>query len=203
MKYFRKTLAASVAGLGALVLVGNPVLADAKGPTQLAHMSQGQSGGQGYSGMGHGMMGQGYGYGHGHGMTGQAARPGAGATIPCPFATTQRMGPGMMGQGMGPGMMGQGMGPGMMGQGFGPGTMMGPGAGGYGARVTPPADLSTDDVRHFFEDRLASHGNDRLRVGEVKEGEDDAIIADIETVDGSLVQRYQVDRHSGAMRQVK
>jgi hypothetical protein len=199
MKYFRKTLAASMAGLGALVLVSNPVLADAKGPTQLAHMSQGQSGGQGYSGMGHGMMGQGMGHGmmgqgHGQGMTGQAARPGAGATIPCPFATTQRMGPGMMGQGMGQGMMGQG---------FGPGMMMGPGAGHHAMRVVPRTDLSTDDVRHFFEDRLASHGNDRLRVGEVKEGEDDAIIADIETVDGSLVQRFQVDRHSGAMRQVK
>jgi hypothetical protein len=113
------------------------------------------------------------------------------------------MGPGMMGQGMGQGMMGQGMGPGMMGQSFGPGMMMGPGAGGYGARVTPRTDLSTDDVRHFFEDRLAWHGNDRLRVGEVKEADDDAITADIETVDGSLVQRFQVDRHSGAMRQVK
>jgi hypothetical protein len=40
-------------------------------------------------------------------------------------------------------------------------------------------------------------------VGEVKEADDDRIIADITTVDGSLVQRFEVDRHTGTMRDVE
>jgi hypothetical protein len=101
------------------------------------------------------------------------------------------MGPGMMG----PGMMGQGMmGPGMMGPG-----MMGQGC---GNRVVSNQDLSTDDVRHFFEHRLERQGNKRLTLGEVTEADDDTIVVDITTVDGSLVQRLEVDRHTGQMTQV-
>ncbi len=132
------------------------------------------------------------------------------------------MGPGMMGPGMmGPGMMGPGMAPGMMGPGkMGPGmgghAMMGPGKGaqgimgpgfgigrGHGMRVVPRADLSTDDVRHFFEDRLAMHGNKRLKVGEVAEADDDSIVADIVTLDDSLVHRFKVDRHTGRMQRTE
>ena len=121
------------------------------------------------------------------------------------------MGPGMMGQGysMGPGMMGQGygMGPGMMGQGYGMGPgMMGPGYGtGQGQqpwaspRVTPRMDLSTDDVRSYFQDQLANEGNKRLKVGKVEALDDNTIEAQIETVDGSLVASYKVDRHTGAI----
>jgi hypothetical protein len=111
------------------------------------------------------------------------------------------MGPGMMGQGMmGPGMMGPGMmGPGMMGPG-----MMGPGmmGSGCGNRVVSNQDLTTDDVRHFFEHRLERHGNKRLELGEVTKADDDTIVAEITTVDGSLVQRLEVDRHTGQMKQV-
>jgi hypothetical protein len=179
MKRIRKTIAASVAGLGALILIANPGLAGAaaEGPGQLAHMSQGQSGGTGTPGM----MGQGM----GPGMMGQGMRSGSGATMPCPGASERSMGPGKMGPEVNPG------------------TMKTPGAGHHSMRVVPRTDLSLDDVRHFFADRLAMHDNKRLRVGEVKEGEDDTITADIETVDGSLVQRFGVDRHSGAVRQVE
>ncbi|MEX2009469.1 MAG: hypothetical protein WEC41_04695 [Dongiaceae bacterium] len=110
------------------------------------------------------------------------------------------MGPGMMGPGMtGPGMMGQqpgpGMGPGMMGQ--GPGFGMGPG----GSFVMPLArDLSADEVRHMLEHRLAWHGNERLKIGTVEEKDADTIVAEIVTVDGSLVQRLEVDRHTGVTR---
>jgi hypothetical protein len=113
------------------------------------------------------------------------------------------MGPGMMGPGMmGQGMMGRGiMGPGMMDPG-----MKGPGFDrdrGHGMRVVPRADLSTDDVRHFFEDRLAMHGNKRLKVGEVTEADDDTILADIVTLEDSLVQRFKVDRHTGRMQRTE
>jgi hypothetical protein len=109
------------------------------------------------------------------------------------------MGPGMMGPGMmGPGMMGPGMmGPGMM----GPGTM-GPGYG-MGPAARSDQDLSADDVRARLEQSLAWHGNKRLKVGDVKEADDDSIIAEIVTQDGSLVNRFKVDRHSGQMQQVE
>jgi hypothetical protein len=131
----------------------------------------------------------------------------------------QGMGPGIMGQGMGPGMMGQGMGPGMMGQ-MVPG-MMGPGMGGHhpmrsdmmmgqgtgsgmggwsgleGRRVLPMMQLSADDVRIFFERYLESLGNARLKVGKVTETDNDTIAAEIVTVDDSLVEQFEVDRHTG------
>jgi hypothetical protein len=97
---------------------------------------------------------------------------------------------------MGPGMMGPGQrGQGMMDPGFGRGP-------GFGGHVVPSKDLSVDDVRHFLDHRLEMHGNKRLKVGEVKEADDDTIAADITTVDGSLVQRLEVDRHTGKMQHV-
>ncbi len=133
--------------------------------------------------------------------------------------------PGMMGQahGMGPGMMGQGMDPDqwrwMMGQGYGSrmmspeaheemlehmGNMPGhPGAaccGGLaGTRVTPTMQLSIEDVRVFFERQLAAEGNKRLKVGKVEVLDDHTIAAQIVTVDDSLVESYEVDRHTGVV----
>ena len=159
------------------------------------------------------------------GMTGPAQ---AYVLVPCPYAMAPgMMGPGMMqGMGpgmMGPGMMGQGMNPGMMGPGMMPGMgqgmgsgMMGPGM--MGPRMmnpgmmnqgqgsgmmpggSPDADLSADDVRATLQRSLEWHGNPRLEVGDVAEADDDTITADIVTKDGSLVQRFMVDRHTGAMR---
>ncbi len=118
----------------------------------------------------------------------------------CPMETTAR---GMTGRHMGgSGMMGSGM----MGQGKGAQGMMGHGSAmdrGHGMKVVPSVHLSTDDVRHFLDHRLAMHGNQRLKVGEVKEGDDDTIVADIVTLDDSLVQRFEVDRHSGRMKRVE
>jgi hypothetical protein len=107
----------------------------------------------------------------------------------CPRHHGWYMGPGMMGQGMGPGygMMGQGMGPGYgMGQGMGPGMM-----------APLREDLSVADVRHMMEHRLAWNGNPHIKVGKVEESDDDTIVADIVTQDGSLVQKLEVDRHTG------
>jgi hypothetical protein len=111
------------------------------------------------------------------------------------------MGPGMMGQGMGPGMMMgpmMGVGPGMMGQGMGPG-MMGPGMMGGGMGVLPQ-DLSIENVRHMLEHQLTWQGNPNLKLGKVEEKDKDTIVAEIVTQDGSLVQRLQVDRHTGSMQ---
>ena len=137
---------------------------------------------------GYGMMGPGYGSGY-------------------------MMGPGMMG-GYGPGyMMGPGygyghgwmMGPGMMGYGgYGPGAMQGyrggygPGMmGGYGPGYGNQGNLnlSTDDVKKYLERTMR---NPNLKVGEVKEKDDDTITADIVTKQGdALVQRLQVNRRNG------
>lgn len=120
-------------------------------------------------------------------------------------------GPGMMGgYGRGPGMMG-GNGPGWMhNRGsdakteFGPqncpgfqGGRMGLGPVGQQGNL----NLSTDDVKKRFEGWLTWRGNPRLKVGEVREKNADTIEADIVTKDNSLVQRFAVDRHTGAYRQ--
>ncbi len=95
---------------------------------------------------------------------------------------------------MNPGMM---MGPGIMGSMM----MKGPGAM-HASGALADRDLTTDDVRTMFERNLAWHGNTRLQVGDVVEQDVDTVAVEIETVDGSLVQRLEVDRHTGFARQV-
>jgi hypothetical protein len=110
------------------------------------------------------------------------------------------MGQGQMGQGQGL-MMGQGgmMEQGQMGQGQGP--MMGQGGMmGQGAFAPLAEDLSVAGVTHIMEHQVAMRQNPNLKVGEVTEVDDDTITADVVTQDGSLVRRYMVDRHTGAMR---
>jgi hypothetical protein len=125
-----------------------------------------------------------------------------------------QMGPGMMQGGAGPGMMQGGKaqtGPGMTQGGMGPGMMkgcMGPGMmkGGmapgasplFGARVTPIMHLSVEDVRGYLDLQLERLNNKRLKVGDVK-ADGGAIIADIVTVDNSLVQRLKIDPRTGAI----
>lgn len=129
--------------------------------------------------------GSGYGWGWGGGMG-----PGM-------------MGPGMMGpgQGHGPGP-GYGMGPGMMGpgQGYGPGPAYGMGQG----MIQPlREDLSTADAKHMIEHRLTWQGNPNLKLGNVEEKDADTIVAEIVTTDGSVVQRLQINRHTGSMQPVQ
>ena len=194
MRQYRKSTVAAIAGLGALTLLTAPVFAagdhsagTAKAPVQFAHMSQGgaQTGQPCPMGMtGPGTMGPGYGMGSGMGGNGM-------------------MGSRMMGSRMtGPGMMG----PGMDGQHMmGPGSVMGYGMmrPGSGGQVVSGTDLSAEDVRHFLEHRLEWQGNKRVKVGDVKETDDSTIVAEIVTVDGSLVQRLTIDRHTGAMQQAE
>ncbi len=103
--------------------------------------------------------------------------PGGGSGDPyCGSHRGWHMGP-MMGTGYG---MGQGMGPGMM--------------------QPLRQDLTAADVQHMMEHRLAWQGNPNLKVGTVEEKDDDTIVAEIVTQDGSLVQRLEVDRHTGWTR---
>ena len=120
-------------------------------------------------------------------------------------------GPGMMGQGM----MGRGMlGSGMMGmhdmpmgqmmrgpQGHMGGRTLGPGAL-YGMPHGAPVEMTPTRVETFLAHMLERHGNPRLEIGEITEAENGSIIAEIVTVDGSLVQRLAFNRHPGLFRQI-
>ena len=142
--------------------------------------------------MHHGMMGQ--------GMMGQGAMP-------------MMMAPGMMNQGMMPmmgyGMTGQGMmmpmmmAPGMMGQGMMNQGAMGQGMMNQGATpmmgMAAAAPLDADHVRPHLEQHLAMMGLPNLMLGSIEAEDDDTLVAEIVTRDGTLVQRLAVDRHSGAV----
>ncbi|MGE0280061.1 MAG: peptidoglycan-binding domain-containing protein [Rhizobiaceae bacterium] len=126
-------------------------------------------------GMPQGMMGPGM-------MSGQMPMAGAMPTqqgmMMCPMMA------GMMGQQ--PGMMG-----GMMGQSRG--------AMGLGV-VTPSRNVSIDDVRDHFERLLQAQGNPRVKLGDIKDADKDAIVAEIVTTEGSLVDRFKVNRRSGGIQ---
>ncbi len=169
--------AAFVAGaiLAAAALTSAPATAHEGGGHGAGMMSPGGMG-HGPAMMGHDRgMGHGYGMGHGHGM-----------------------GHGMMGRGhgMGHGMMGRGHA--MMGRGGKSGC--GPGAMG-GSAVDK--ELSVEDVTKILEGRLAWRGNDRLKVGKVEEKNEKTIIAEIVTVDDSLVKRVEFDRKTGRHRRIR
>jgi hypothetical protein len=152
----------------------------------------------GYAHMGAGMAGPGYGYG---------PPPGQNYNY-CPYCGNY-IGPGY---GMGPGMMGRGygsgMGPGMMGPGYGmrPG-MMGPGYGyGYGPQnrygqqnpqLSKP--LSKDQARQEVENYLSSTRNPNLKMGKIEDKGNDYEV-NIETRDGSLVNKILVNKDTGWMR---
>ncbi len=193
MKRNRIVNVASVVGavLAAAALIGTP--AAAHGPGMMGHdqgsgqapgrMGHDQGSGQapgmtGHGKMGHGKMGHGK---MGHGKMGHG-----------------KMGRGMMGHGMTGFSRGKGHAPGMMGRrgksGRGPGAMGG---------SSVDKELGIEDVTKILEGRLAWRGNDRLKVGKVEEKDEKTIIADIVTVDDSLVKRLAFDRKTGAHRMVR
>jgi len=100
--------------------------------------------------------------------------------------------------GMGQGMMGSQM---KMHSGMGAGMMMG---GGYGPCQNQAGgkDLSADDARTILDGHLMMMGHKRLKVGDVTPDKDGALIADITTLDGSLVLKMEVDPGTGAMHMV-
>lgn len=115
--------------------------------------------------------------------------------------------PGMMGQGMmGGGMTEMGamqMGPMMM---HGPHGQMGAHALGpgalYGMPHGAPTEMTSARVEAYLSHMLERHHNPRLAIGDIAQAEDGSIIAEIVTVDGSLVQRLAFNRFPGLFRQI-
>jgi hypothetical protein len=131
-----------------------------------------------------------------------AATLGAGAFAVTSEAQPYRGGWGMMG-GYGPGWM-HGYG---SGNAYGPGWMMQGGG-------TPPCwnysdastdanalNLTVDQVKNQLDRWIERQGNPRLKAGDVKEKDADTIQADVVTQDNSLVQRFEINRHTGFWRQ--
>jgi len=63
-------------------------------------------------------------------------------------------------------------------------------------------NLSAEDIRKILNGHLAFMGNKRLKVGDITKQEDGAFLAEIDTVDDSLVRRLRVDPKTGGMRPV-
>ena len=208
-------LTGAMAALAATLMVAPAAMAHgnfgpAGGQDRGAAIGQGGMMGQGYGEHGKtgyryghgGKMGSGQGYGH-RGMMGYGHGGMMGSGHGSKMGSGQGYGHGgMMGSGQGyghGGKMGSGQGcgqGGMMGRG-----MMGQGRGGMMGMAAPLAeDLSIDGVRHIMEHRVAMMQNPNLKVGEIVEQDDDTITADVVTQDGSLVRRFMIDRHTGAMR---
>lgn len=111
-------------------------------------------------------------------------------------AGTQNMEPGMMSKNMMPLKGSSGYRP-MMGHGM----MMGHGSH-HQQTATIDRNLSSDDVRKILEGHFVWMGHKRLKVGDVKSQDDGTLLADINTIDDSLVMRMEVDPKTGAMQMV-
>jgi hypothetical protein len=67
---------------------------------------------------------------------------------------------------------------------------------------SPAEGITVERARTMLEGVLAWHGNPRLKLGTVEEQNDDTIVAEILTVDDSLVQRLAIDRATGTFRRI-
>jgi hypothetical protein len=81
----------------------------------------------------------------------------------------------------------------MLGRGMGPALLYG----------QPAEGITVERARTILEGVLAWHGNPRLKLGTVEEQDEDTIVAEILTVDDSLVQRLAIDRATGAIRRIE
>ena len=131
------------------------------------------------------MMGPGYMHNNQMPMTGQGSMMGHGSMS------------GQMMHSSGGHHSGHGM---VMGMGTGSHMQSGMPGGGYGIKAG--RELDVEAVRKVLTGRLAWTGNSRLKVGKVEEKDDDTVIAEIVTLDGSLVDRLAVHRRTGAMRRL-
>ena len=88
------------------------------------------------------------------------------------------------------------------GHGMGMGSHMQTGMPGGGYGIKAEREMDADAVRKVLTGRLAWTGNSRLKVGKVEEKDDETVIAEIVTLDGSLVDRLSVHRRTGALRRL-
>lgn len=114
----------------------------------------------------------------------------------------------MIGRGMGmcpmmmPGMMGgsgMGMGSGAMMNSQGTGGMMG----GMGMSAGVSREMTPELVREWLTQRLAGHGGSRVTIGDIVTADDGSIVAEIVTMDGSLVHKLAFNRYPGLFREVE
>ncbi|MCW9033544.1 MAG: hypothetical protein OQK35_02625 [Alphaproteobacteria bacterium] len=61
-------------------------------------------------------------------------------------------------------------------------------------------ELSTTDVQQMMEQRLTWQGNPNLKLGKVEERDASTIIAEVVTKEGSLVQKFEINRYTGWIR---
>ena len=86
------------------------------------------------------------------------------------------------------------------GEGRGGPAMMMKHMGKHGRFADRDLDLTADEAKTLVEARLIMRGNDRLKVGQVTQKDDDTYLVDVTTVDDSLVRQVEVDRDSGFPR---
>ena len=55
----------------------------------------------------------------------------------------------------------------------------------------------------MMEQQLSWQNNPNLKLGKVEEKDKDTITAEVVTKDGSLVQKFEVNRHTGWMQPVQ
>lgn len=79
----------------------------------------------------------------------------------------------------------------------GPGAMMMKHRAKHGRFADRDLDLTADNARTLVQARLIMRGNDRLKVGQVTQKDDDTYLVDIVTVDDSLVRQVEIDRDNG------
>ena len=92
---------------------------------------------------------------------------------------------------------GYGMGPGMMGPGYGYGGQYGPQ---YGPQYQQPQQpLDEAQAKQEVENYLNSRRNPNLKMGKIEDKGNDFVV-DIETKDGSLVDKIVVNKYTGWMR---
>ena len=110
------------------------------------------------------------------------------------YGTGYGMGSGMMGPGYG---TGYGMGSGMMGPGYGSGQQNGPQYGRQFQQTQKP--LNRNQAKEKVENYLSSMRNPNLKLGKIEE-KGNGYQINIETKDGSLVDKILVDKNTGWMR---
>jgi hypothetical protein len=79
-----------------------------------------------------------------------------------------------------------------------PGMMQGRGQ--AGPAMNRNLDLTAEEAKTLVAARLIMRGNDRLKVGQVTEKDQNSYLVDIVTVDNSLVRQMVVDRNNGLPR---
>jgi hypothetical protein len=81
------------------------------------------------------------------------------------------------------------------------GGAYGPGYGGWGPHQPTNLNLTVAQVKSKMEQWVQASGNPHVKLGAVTQKDADTITADIVTADtGSLVEEYDINRHTGEMQ---